>query len=208
MKILLADDHALFREGIKLVLKRLGPDITIVDASDYHELMDLATVNADADLVLVDLDMPGAEPFSALKGLLTRVPTLPVIVLTASESPEHMRKVMDIGVMGFIPKRETSDVMLSAIKLVLAGGVYIPKLMMKLNQSNQREIDVDALTPRQLDVLRCLVIGKSNKQIGQELGLTEATVKVHVSAIFRALAVNNRTQAARAAEDLGLLKLC
>ena len=205
MKILLADDHALFREGIRLMLDRLGPDTVVLDTSDYTGLLALAGSNPDAELALVDLDMPGAEPFAALKELLGYYPTLPVVVLTACEDPVHMQRALDIGVMGFIPKRESSDLMLGALQLVLAGGVYIPQLLLKHSPAAVKSVNTEVLTPRQRDVLQSLVLGKSNKQIGCELGLTEATVKVHVSAIFRALAVSNRTQAAHVAEELGLL---
>jgi DNA-binding NarL/FixJ family response regulator len=212
VKILLADDHALFREGIRLVLLRLGPDTTVLEADNYNALLELASRHGDADLALVDLDMPGVEPFEALQEVLSRFPTLPLVVLTASENPQHMRRVFDLGAMGYIPKKESSDVMLSAIHLVTAGGVYIPRLMMKLASapapSNTRTTNARAttgLTPRQLDVLGKLVCGKSNKEIGRELGLTEATVKTHIAAIFRSLGVANRTQAVLVAEKMGLV---
>lgn len=207
MKILLADDHALFREGIRLVLHRLGPGIDIQEACNYTELLTMVSQHPEVDLILVDLDMPGGEPFTTLKQLMADHPTLPVVVLTASEAPEHMHRALELGIMGYIPKRETSDVMLGALQLVLAGGVYIPRLMMEQGHIASKSINAEGLTPRQLDVLRCIVLGMSNKHIGRELGLTEATVKVHVSAIFRALGVSNRTQAAHAAEQLGLLTI-
>lgn len=204
MKILLADDHTLFREGMRLVLSRLGPDTTVVEAADHQALLELATAHPDANLALIDLGMPGADPFQALKQLLGRFPTLPVVVLSASEDPDHMRRALDLGVMGYIPKRETAEVMLHALRLVLAGGVYIPPLLVEGMHTGSVSRGATPLTPRQGEVLGGMVAGKPNKEIGRELGMSEATVKAHVTAILRVLNVTNRTQAVSAAQRLGL----
>ena len=209
MKIIVADDHALFRDGLRHVLSLLGPDVVVIEADDHTALMMCANNHTDADLVLLDLNMPGADAFTSLRDLLLRHPTLPVVVLSASEEVSDMRRAMDAGAMGYLSKRETSIIMLNALRLVLAGGLYIPASLMR-GYSNESVSPLkpetrSALTPRQLDVLRELVNGKANKEIGKKLVLSEATVKVHITAIFRTLNVTNRTQAALAAEKLGLL---
>lgn len=208
MKIIIADDHALFRDGLKHVLGLLGADVEIIEAADHTALMVCADQHANAELVLMDLTMPGAKPFDSLRALLSRHPTLLVVVLSASEEASDMRRALDAGAMGYIPKRETSNILLSALRLVLAGGIYVPSSMMRDYQQDNsapRTESRTALTPRQMDVLRELVNGKANKEIGQKLDMSEATVKVHITAIFRNLNVANRTQAALVAEKLGLL---
>ncbi|HEX5635918.1 MAG TPA: response regulator transcription factor [Gammaproteobacteria bacterium] len=208
MKIIIADDHALFRDGLRHVLGMLGADVEIIEAADHTALMMCADQHANVDLVLMDLSMPGAEPFDSLRAVLSRYPTLLVVVLSASEETSHMRRALDAGAMGYIPKRESSSILLSALRLVLAGGIYVPSSMMRDYQpdySTPRTETRSTLTPRQLDVLRELVNGKANKEIAQKLDMSEATVKVHITAIFRNLNVSNRTQAALAAEKLGLL---
>ena len=208
MKIIVADDHALFRDGLRQVLSLLGPDVIVIEADDHTALMRCADTHTDADLVLVDLNMPGAEPFTSLRSLLSCHPTLPVVVLSASEETSDMRSALDAGAMGYIPKRESSNILLSALRLVLAGGIYVPPSLMRRYQETSNTLKTEshaALTPRQVEVLRELVNGRANKEIGQQLNMSEATVKAHVTAIFRNLNVSNRTQAALAAEKLGLL---
>ena len=208
MKIIIADDHALFRDGLRQVLGLLGPDVVVIEADDHTALMMCADNHTDADLVLLDLNMPGADAFTSLRDLLSRHPTLPVVVLSASEEVSDMRSALDAGAMGYISKRESSNILLSALRLVLAGGIYVPPSLMRGYQETSNTIKTEshaALTPRQLEVLRELVNGRANKEIGQQLNMSEATVKAHVTAIFRNLNVSNRTQAALAAEKLGLL---
>jgi DNA-binding NarL/FixJ family response regulator len=207
MKILLADDHALFREGMRHVLARLGDDISIVEAGDYAQVLEQAATHADIGLVLLDLHMPGKDGFAALEMLSRQYPTLPIVVLSASENRADMQRALDAGAMGFIQKSATASVMLSALGLVLAGGVYVPPALVQLGGEVTTPAagdDVAGLTPRQLDVLRYVIDGKTNKVIAAELGLTEATVKAHITAVFRTLKVTNRTQAALAAERLGI----
>lgn len=203
MKIIVADDHALFREGLCHVLRQLGDDVIILEAGDHNSALALATQHPDADVILLDLDMPGREPQVALEAMIAQAVATPVVVLSACEDVRRVRGVLDAGAMGFIPKHESARVMLSALRLVLEGGVYIPPLLMKKDQNFATHKVL--LTPRQLEVLACLVEGKSNKKISREMGLSEATVKAHLAVIFRSLNVDNRTEAARVATRLGLL---
>jgi DNA-binding NarL/FixJ family response regulator len=202
MKIIVADDHVLFREGLRHILKQLDENATIIEAGDHDTALKLASQHADADVVLLDLDMPGRDPLTALDAMIAQSSTTPVVVLSASEDMREVRQALDAGAMGFIPKHESARVMLSALRLVLSGGIYIPPMLMKKDAPSAD----GPLTPRQLDVLKYLIQGKSNKEIGRELGLSEATVKAHLAAVFRSLNVDNRTEAVQVAEQRGLLR--
>lgn len=209
MKILVADDHALFRDGLRYMLARLGEDVEILQAKDCAEALTLAASRSDLDLILLDLAMPGMDGLVGLRALRARNPAVPVVILSASEEPAEMRLALEGGAMGFIPKSSTSDVMLGALRLVLSGGVYVPLAFMERFQSGRTpgatlasSLETLGLTPRQHDVLRLLGKGQSNKEIARVLGLAEGTVKLHISAILRALGVDNRTQAVVAAARL------
>lgn len=201
MKILIADDHALFREGMRHVLSLLDSTVEVKEAGNCAQALQAVEDNGNIDLVLLDLHMPGQDGFAALDSLTRRFPALPIVVLSASESSFDMRRALDGGAMGFIPKSTTAAVMLGALRLVLAGGVYVPPTLL---QDGKDAAPTTTLTPRQIEVLSRVIEGKPNKIIATELDLTEATVKAHITAVFRALNVTNRTQAARAAERLGL----
>ena len=214
MKILIVDDHTLFREGLRLVLKQLDPDCQIVEASSCQGAFDAAQTASDFDIVLLDLNLPDMPGFVALSVLREEHPQLPVVLLSASEDRETVLEGLDRGAMGFIPKSSSSQVLMSALKLVLAKGVYIPPAVLNsmpdlpVQQSlgpakTIASMDL-GLTDRQADVLRLMVEGKSNKIICRELGLAEGTVKTHVTAVLRTLQVTNRTQAVLAVSRLGL----
>ena len=204
-KILIADDHALIREGIRQQLSLLGGDTAIVEARDWVEALAAAAAHPDLGLALVDLRMPGKEGLTALAELLRASPGLPVLVFSASENIEDMRAVLRLGAMGYVNKNETPAVMLGAVRLVLDGGMVVPPVLAGLGIDIQTAADPSRnLTERQLEVLRLIVEGKSNKEIARSLHVAHATVKVHLVAIFRALEVENRTQAAIVAERLGL----
>lgn len=229
VKILLADDHRLIIEGVKLKLAELDPSVETVIAMSLEELEQaLAQHQTSLDLALLDIAMPGTVGYQHIAHLRSQAPTLPIIVLSGSEDTDLMRSLMDIGVMGFIPKAYSPDVMLSAIRLVLAGGIYIPPLLLANAQAqgwqlNHRTMDAPPsaastaanassanaldnlrklLTERQIDVMRCLSQGKPNKLIARELGISEGTVKIHLAAIFRALNVRNRVEAVVASRKL------
>jgi DNA-binding NarL/FixJ family response regulator len=215
MKILIADDHELFRDGLRHVLTQLDGGVTIVEASDYPQAISLAETEAEIHIVLLDLGMPGMPWGEGLQSLRQKLPTdVPIIVLSASDDRRHVLQAVNLGAAGFIPKTSSSRVMLSALKLVLSGGVYLPPAL--LEQSNEHgyqdptaggshtENSASFLTPRQREVLTLLGQGKSNKEIARVLQLAEGTVKLHVTAILKALNVNNRTRAVVAASQLGL----
>jgi DNA-binding NarL/FixJ family response regulator len=203
MKILVADDHPLFRAGIRHVLLQLDDVVEIAEADDHAAVMAHLSKHSDVGLLLMDLAMPGMQGLAALELLTQRYPALPIVVLSASEERSDMQRSLDRGALGFIPKSSTPAVMLQALRLVLAGGVYVPPAlvqgMMVTSSTSDLASKRDELTPRQSAVLARVIEGKSNKAIASELGLTEATVKAHVTAVFKTLRVANRMQAAIAA---------
>ena len=203
VKILLADDHALFREGMRHVLSQLDQSVEVLEAGNFAEALERAATADDIGLVLLDLAMPGKDGFAALDTLSRQYPFLPIVVLSASESRADMQRALDGGAMGFIPKAATAPVMLSALRLVLAGGIYVPPELIGGGVPAPTATE-SRLTPRQLDVLAGVIEGKSNKIIAAELNLTVATVKAHITAAFKVLNVTSRTQAVLAAERLGL----
>jgi DNA-binding NarL/FixJ family response regulator len=211
MKILIADDHELFRDGLRLVLDQFEGPPTIVEACDFPQTLDVLQRETDIEIVLLDLTMPGmdwVEGLSKIKAMVST--TVPVIVLSASDDRRRVLQAVNMGAAGFIPKTSSSRVMLSALKLVLSGGVYLPPALLETGPSDVDGVPVAAdgavssLTPRQREVLALLGQGKSNKEIARVLELAEGTVKLHVTAILKALNVNNRTRAVVAASQLGL----
>jgi DNA-binding NarL/FixJ family response regulator len=202
MKIILADDHALFRKGMQLMLAALSDQTSVLEADCHDALLELLAANPDADLALVDLHMPGrANDLDGLAEVLSHAQTVPVVVLSASDRPEDMQQAIKAGAMGFIPKYERADVMLCALQLVLNGGVYIPPALMAHPAGHAQA----RLTPKQLEVLEKMCKGYSNKEISRSLNISEATVKCHTTAIFRELDVGSRTQAVAAAKQQGLV---
>lgn len=206
MNILIIDDHALFREGLCYVLRELQDDVTIHEACNYEQALEHFGKVADMDIVLLDLNIPGKNGFEILEIFSSQYPALPVVILSASNQNHDIQRALNAGAMGYIPKESTCVVMLNALKLIMAGGIYTPT-----NTINKPEgallaskDDTPLLTPRQQEVLSLLVQGYSNKQIANDLNVAEATVKMHVSLIFRALGVRNRTQAALVTQKLGL----
>lgn len=212
--MLLADDHALVREGLKLSLQPLGADLRFVEAATAAEVTAALARHPDLDLVLLDLVMPGATGFDLLAQVCDTCPELPVVMLSATSDPPTMRKALDIGAAGFITKAATPQSMLSALQRVLAGGICFPPDMLGGDSGPAGGAEPEpggagtmppvSLTARQTEVLAGICQGWSNKQIARELDMSGNTVKTHVAAIFRTLNVDNRTQAAVAAREQGL----
>jgi DNA-binding NarL/FixJ family response regulator len=202
MKTLLADDHPLMREGVRLVLAQLEPPVEIVDAHDYPSLFAQAALHADLDLALVDLNMPGFVGMQGITRFRSRFPDIPLVLLSASESPNDIRSALEAGALGYIPKAASTADMLAALRRVLAGDVYVPPCLGNSDAGLHSVAPADfealqhsGLTARQLEVARLLAKGCANKAIGGMLAMSESTVKVHVAAIFKAFSVTNRTEA-------------
>jgi DNA-binding NarL/FixJ family response regulator len=214
MKILVVDDHPLILEALKQVLRDLDPEIDVLEARDAQQAVDQALMHPDLSLVLLDLALPRKHGFELLSELREASPDVPVVVLSASEDRDTVLRAINDGAMGFIPKTSRTDVLLAALRLVFTGGVYLPSSAFAAQVGIVSEPRVPApavrsprevgLTERQAQVLALLVQGKSNKLICRALDLAEGTVKIHVTAILRALNVTNRTEAVVAVSRLGL----
>lgn len=216
MKILLVDDHSLFREGMRYVLQQLPEQVEIYEASNFPDALKQAELHPELDLALLDLNMPGSEGSISVKFFHQRFPHIPVVVVSGEDGRSNMEKVMGYGAMGFVCKSSSSPVMLSALNLVLAGGVYVPPQMLQQSPSpavsasdrvdkRSQNTNEYGLTVRQMQVLTHLAEGMSNKQIAQTVNLAEGTVKIHVAAVYQVLRVNSRMEAVRVAEQLGLI---
>jgi DNA-binding NarL/FixJ family response regulator len=207
MRILLADDHALFRSGLSLVLQQLKPDVSVIEAANLQEA--LAQAGPGLDLALLDLNMPGMDGAAGVIRFREQATDVPVVVVSASEDAADIEQLLDAGAVGYIPKSSSSQVMLSALSLVLAGGVYVPTQVLRRALPHAGPSSKPGagalLTDRQLDVLRLLVQGKPNKVIARELCLSEGTVKIHLASLYRVLNAANRTEAVMAAQRQGLV---
>lgn len=217
MLILLVDDHPLFLEGIKPLLEKLHNNVELLIAQSFQSAHDFMDSHPDIELVLLDLNLPDTDGFILLQASLERLPETPVVMLTASTQRSDMQRTLSKGARGYICKSSAPAIVLNALNLVLAGGIYIPPEMVQQSQASYLEKNLASdmnvelsdvhLTPRQREVLDLLVDGRglSNKHIARFLDCSEATVKAHVTALLKTMNVKNRGQVKKAAEELGLL---
>lgn len=222
MKFLIADDHELFLQGLEFILHKQYPEAEILLTNSYTGIFEVLEKQKDFELIITDLAMPGANRLEAISRVHSLCPEVPIIIISAVFDPEILQKTYDIGVSGYVSKAFPNNIILSAINLVMAGGMYIPPELLNLNLKNRKlpihDLIEDlnespksvrenkVLTPRQTEVLKCLSEGLSNKQIAYRLGLSEGTVKIHITLLMRALEVSNRMQAVREARHRGLLQ--
>jgi DNA-binding NarL/FixJ family response regulator len=204
MNILVVDDHALIREAMRGVLEDLTPDASIVEAADGRQALQLVADHAELELVLLDLTLPDIDGFSLLAQLRETHPAIAVVVLSAQHDRGSVTRALDLGASGFISKNAGREIILGALRLVLAGGIYIPLEILGRGEPVAANAPAGpngdfGLTMRQRDVLALVMQGKSNKAICRALELAEPTVKNHVTAILKALKVTNRTEAVIAA---------
>jgi DNA-binding NarL/FixJ family response regulator len=215
MKILLADDHALIRSGLRSELTALATDLDFVEAWDVASLRQMFEQHRDLDLALVDLTMPGMQGAHTIAALRTDYPTVPLVVVSGVDAGGEVRAVLRAGASGYIPKSAMAQVMLPALRLVLAGGQYLPPQVMRILEDHEQDLAaadtstarspaprrgadarrIELLSPRQKEVFALLARGLSNKMIARQLDISEGTVKSHVATIFDVLHVHNRVSA-------------
>ena len=215
MKVLVVDDHALIREAMRGVIVELKGDAIVLEAGTCGQAMAMIQQHPELALVLLDLQLPDRNGFAALAELRENYPAISVVMLSAFNDRDNVIKALDSGALGFIPKTGSRELLLSALRLVLAGGIYIPPEILDrapaatpasgqpaaaIKRQSPAEL---GLTERQVEVLALMMQGKSNKLICRALGLAEPTVKNHVSAILKTLGVSNRTEAVLAVSALG-----
>jgi DNA-binding NarL/FixJ family response regulator len=211
MKVLLVDDHVLIRDALRGVIKELTSEATVLEAEDSRQAMRIIEAHSDLHLILLDLNLPDRDGFAVLADLRKRYANISLVVLSALHDRENVLRALDLGALGFIPKSAPRDVMVNALRLVFAGGIYIPpEALVRAESKPQRPAPGRQATPadlgftdRQMEVLALMMQGKSNKAISRILDVAEPTVKHHVTAILKALKVANRTEAVIAVGALG-----
>ena len=199
LRIAIADDHPLMRAALAAALCSLGPRVEFLEATNLAEALALLDHSPAPDLLLMDLHMPGARGADGVREARRTAPHIPLAIVSAEDDPTEMRALLAEGIAGFIPKTDSPAVIASAVRLILAGGVYVPPALVTMGSAPVGP-DAFGLTERQMEVVRLLARGLSNKVIARELGVSEGTVKVHLLAVFRALDVRNRTAAVLAAQ--------
>jgi DNA-binding NarL/FixJ family response regulator len=206
--IVIADDHPLFRGALKQAISGLMPGTRIVEATGMDDLKTSVASEKEIDLILLDLSMPGVQGFSGLMHLRAQNPEIPVMIVSANEDPVVIRRAIDFGASGFIPKSMNVDTIGAAIETVLAGNLWTPPDVDLSATEDKETADLvrrlGTLTPQQVRVLTMLSEGLLNKQIAYELGVSEASEKAHVSAILDKLGVDSRTQAVIVAAKIGV----
>ena len=208
--VIVADDHPLFRTAIKEALEADQGATNFLEASSFEGLQELVDKHREVDLVLLDLHMPGVSGFAGLVYLCKRYPSVPVVIISANEDPVVIQRALEHGAAGFIPKSSSIDTITEAIAEVLMGEIWSPaQTQSNLPGSNVSEMELAErmaqLTPQQFKVLMMMSQGMLNKQIAFDLGVSEATIKAHVTAIMNKLCVSNRTQAVLAANQLSVM---
>jgi two-component system nitrate/nitrite response regulator NarL len=211
MKLLVVDDHSIVRDGLAALFEQVNPGFEVIQARNAEEGLRLLDSCGNFDLVILDLFIPGVDGFEAISAFGRKRPELPVIVLSSSEEPNDVRVALASGALGYVPKSASQYVLLSAIKLVMNGDLYVPPLVLSKNSrpnsqfSASQKAGEKLLTPRQVEVLSLLCDGNPNKAIAAKLNLSEKTVKAHISLIFKALNVANRMQASKVAREAKLI---
>jgi two-component system, NarL family, nitrate/nitrite response regulator NarL len=212
MKVLVVDDHPIFRDGLIALLQQMGAETVILQAGGAAHALKVVGEHPDIDVVILDLIMPGIGGLRAVTELGQARPELPVVVLSSSEDPRDVRQALSHGALGYVPKSASQRTLLTAIRTVLSGDLYVPPLLLlettdlhSLSPRGGPDRRSANLTDRQIEVLKRLANGQSNKSVALELGLSEKTVKAHITAIFKALNVVSRTQAARVGRETGIV---
>ena len=208
MKALIADDHVIFRQGLRSILEGIETVAELHEAGDFEQALSLAERHPDLTVVIVDLRMPAMNGFSGLRALRQKLPAIPILVLSASEDADDVFQALEAGASGYLAKSAPAEMLVEALRLVIVGGIYVPRALIAGREGALRGVagapEAPVLTRRQREVLELISAGHPNKAIAHRLGTSEGTVKAHISAIMRQLGVRNRVQLLRAAEQRGL----
>lgn len=216
LQVLLADDHALFRDGMRYVLQQLSEQVDVICAGSFAETLRQAETNPGLDLALIDLNMPGSDGVASIRIFHHHFPDVPLVVVSGSDQRSEIEWVMEYGAMGFISKMSSAKEMVVALRIVLGGDIYLPPQLLSQPESDNSHADLDSsnqhinkhgLTKRQMQTLQYLSEGLSNKEIALKMDLAEGTIKVHVAATYQVLQVSSRLDAVRKAQKLGLITL-
>ena len=212
MRLLIADDHTLFRDALVQYIERADPSSHVVLAKDFHEAMSLLEKDADMDLVILDLRMPGMDGLEGFRSIKARYPALRMALMSGVAESKDVDAALEIGAAGYFPKTLSGRALLQAIEKVVAGDIYVPKdcdgYMPSFYADNARnQAQISAFTPRESEVLSYLVDGASNKEIARALDVQVVTVKLHVRGVCRKLNAKNRTQAALKAKEMGIVPI-
>lgn len=210
MKVLIADEQSLFRDGLTLRLKEINQTIDILQSSSLTEMLQILSSEPNTDILILDIDLAGFSAEETIKNIQNISPSAKIIAISSSEDAHNIKNILSLGAKGYIPKRSDSNILSGALKLILDGGTYIPPVMLKTDSISKSTSPIlpplkKNLTNRQSQVLDLIAQGKSNKQIAYDMGVSEATVKLHINALLRSLKVNNRTQAVITAQKMGLI---
>lgn len=208
MQVLIADDHSIVRSGLAHLVGELDGQVTVTTATSFGQLCAALDRGQDVDLIIMDLRMPDLGGLPDVGALVRRVAPVPVVVFSMVDSPEEMRAVLSLGVRAFIPKSTDDVLVLNILRLVLAGGSYVPPVLGMAGGGAAAPAAApasvfDGLTRRQLEVLDLLAQGLSNQEIGDRLGLNLSTVKTHVTGVLKTLGVGSRTQAVLLVKESG-----
>lgn len=213
LKLLVVEDHALVREGLVRLLGQIERGATVMESADFESALTVLDNEGEFDLVLLDLALPGIDGFAGLDILRRRYPSMPVAVVSAFDDTPTITRVLNLGASGFIPKAFSGEALLSAVREVLAGNIFRPSGQQSARLDDATPVppskvsvkpDEIGITDRQAQVLALMVRGLSNRDIADQLDLSEGTVKIHATAVFKALGVNSRTQALVAVARYGI----
>lgn len=210
MRVLIVDDHPLFRQGLRALMESIDPALEAMDVGSVLEAKALHAAGYAPELVLLDMNLPGVHRLDALREVKTLFEAAAIVIVSAEEDPALIRQTIDAGAAGYIPKTTDAELTVSALRLVLAHGIYLPAIALVRPEESAAAAPSRAgtaappLSPRQQAVLRCLLQGKPNKIIARELDMAEGTVKAHLWAVYQALGVHSRTQAMYRVHGLNL----
>ncbi len=206
MKVLIADDHALFRDALGKLIESLDTSATVVQAANYLQTLKILNTEPRFDMVVADLEMHDSPSWEqGIDELKKSAGDARLVVVSAVENPRSIRNALEKGASGYISKRSESKILLNALKLIVEGGTYIPPVLLNKGSPVYEKHTARTLTNRQNQVLGLVAQGLSNKQIAYEMGVSEATVKLHINALLRSVGANNRTQAVITAQKMGII---